>query len=335
VVLESAPPSWRPGLIPANTRIVAMANPSQFSRELMTTKSKHICVCVCTYKRPKFLKRLFSKLDTQETGGLFTYSIVVADNDVLRSGEPVVLDFSAASAIRVKYCVQPQQNIALTRNMAVENASGDFVAFIDDDEFPEKNWLLTLFKTCEEYNVDGVLGPVKCYFDEQPPKWIMKTNFYVRPINPTGSVVDWREARTGNVLVRKRVIPLGEQPFRSEFLSGEDQDFFRRMIEKGHTFIWSADAVAYEVVPPTRWKRTYMLRKALLWGATEQLQPTCGPVSIAKSVIAVPGYVVALPLALLLGHHRFMALLVKLCHHLGKLLAVVGINPIKEPYVTE
>jgi hypothetical protein len=38
---------------------------------------------------------------------------------------------------------------------------------------------------------------------------------------------------------------------------------------------------------------------------------------------------------LILGQHRFMRCLVKLCDHLGKLLALFGINPIKDPYVTE
>jgi len=92
--------------------------------------------------------------------------------------------------------------------------------------------------------------------------------------------------------------------------------------------------VAYEVVPPIRWKRTVMLRRALLRGASAALHPTVGVRNIAKSVIALLAYTVALPLALLLGHHRFMIVLVKLCDHLGKLLAVVGINPIREPYVT-
>jgi hypothetical protein len=56
---------------------------------------------------------------------------------------------------------------------------------------------------------------------------------------------------------------------------------------------------------------------------------------IAKSVIAVPAYTAALPVALVCGHHWFMTLLVKICDHMGKLLALVGINLIKEPYVTE
>jgi glycosyltransferase involved in cell wall biosynthesis len=301
----------------------------------MADKLPHISVCICTYKRPAFLKRLLEELRVQETDGLFTHSIVVVDNDCLRSAESVVSDFSAESNLPIKYDTQPQQGIALTRNKAVENATGDFLAFIDDDEFPVKNWLLTLFNICEEYKVDGVLGPVKRHFDEQPPKWILKSELFVRPVNPTGSIVNWKEARSGNVLVRRSVFEDGTPPFRPEFRSGEDLDFFRRMIEKGHAFVWSADAVAYEVVPPSRWKRTYLLRRALLRGATARLQPTCGPLSIAKSAIAVPAYAAALPLALVLGHHRFMTLLVKLCDHLGKLLAVLHINPIKEPYVTE
>ena len=300
----------------------------------MTNETKHISVCICTYKRPRFLKRLLEELDGQDTSGLFTYSIVVADNDHLQSGEAVVRDFAAASSIPIKYCVEPRQNIALTRNKAIENANGDFVAFIDDDEFPTRRWLLTLFKACNEFGVDGVLGPVKRHFDEEPPKWVVKGKFYERPTYPTGFVIDWRKGRTNNVLLKKRIFAASAQPFRPDFLTGEDQDFFRRMIEKRHAFVWCNEAVVYEVVPPVRWKRTFMLRRALLGGAVSVIEPTFGALAIAKSVIAVPAYTAALPFALVLGHHRFMILSVKLFEHLGKLLALMGIKPIRA-YVTD
>jgi glycosyltransferase involved in cell wall biosynthesis len=298
-------------------------------------QNPHISVCVCTYKRPQLLKRLLDELDPQETNGLFTYSIVVTDNDQLQSAESVVLEFAAGSTIPVKYCVERQQNIALARNMAIENTSGDFVAFIDDDEFPTKNWLLTLFEACNTHDVDGVLGPVKRHFDERPPRWIEKGKFYERPIHPTGTVLNRTEGRTGNVLLKRRVFAAGQLPFRPEFRCGSDQDFFRRMIDNGHVFIWCAEAVVYEVVPPIRWNRTFMLRRAFFRGALNPLHPTCGVREIAKSAIAVPAYVIALPFAFLLGQHRFMDLLVRLFHHLGKLLALVGISPMKEQYITE
>jgi len=300
----------------------------------MTNKTKHITVCVCTYKRPELLKQLLEKLGDQVTGGLFTYSILVCDNDAARSAERVVSTFVSGSPVSLQYCVEERQNIALARNKAVENATGHFIAFIDDDEFPVEDWLLILFQAINQYNVDGVLGPVKPYFDDKVPRWVVKGKFYDRPTYPTGLVIDWTKGRTGNVLLKKQIFAAGAQPFTPEFRTGEDQDFFRRMIEKGHVFVWCNEAVAYEVVPPIRWKRTVMLRKALLRGATCRLHPAFGAVEVAKSLIAVPAYTAALPFALFLGHRSFMTLLIKLFDHTGKLLAVLGINPIREPYVT-
>jgi len=301
----------------------------------MTKTPKHIDVCICTYRRPDLLSHLLEELGRQETGGLFTYSVVVADNDEHRSAEKVVTHFAAASSIPVSYCVEPRQNIALARNKAIENTSGDFVAFIDDDESPTRQWLLTLFKACDDFGADGVLGPVKPLFHGAPPQWLVKGKFYERPTYPTGFVIDWRKGRTGNVLLKSRVFTTGAQPFTPSFLTGEDQDFFRRMIARGHVFVWCNEAVAYETVPPVRWKRTFMLRRALLRGKISLLYPTFGVSDIAKSLIAVPAYIGALPFALAWGHHRFMTCLVKLFEHLGRLLALLGINPIREPYVTD
>jgi succinoglycan biosynthesis protein ExoM len=301
----------------------------------MNHTPQHISVCICTYKRPHLLRRLLEELSGQDTNGLFTFSIVVADNDHDRSAEGVVAKFAAVTTVSIKYCVEPEQNIALARNKAIANATGDFVALLDDDEFPIRSWLLTLFTTCNECNVDGVLGPVKPYYDRQTPTWVVKGKFYERPTYPTGAVVKWRNARTGNVLLKRKIFATCVEPFRREFRNGEDQDFFRRMIESGHVFIWCDEAVAYEVIPPIRWKRSVMLRRALLRGTSTALHPTVGAFATAKSIIAVAVYAVALPFAALAGHHRFMRLLVRLCDHLGKLLALLGINVIREPYVTE
>lgn len=301
----------------------------------MTYVLPHIAVCICTYKRPALLGRLLEKLASQDSGGLFTYSVVVVDNDRLQSASAVVSASAAVSDITISYCLEPRQNIALARNKAVENAAGDFIAFIDDDEFPTEGWLLTLFRACHQFDVDGVLGPVKPYFDEQPPNWVVAGKFYERVTYPTGFVIDRAKGRTGNVLLKKRLFENGVPPFRPEFLTGEDQDFFGRMIDQGHVFIWCNEAVAYEVVPAARWKRRFMLKRALLSGKVSVIEPAFGVRAVVKSIVAVTVYTTALPVALALGQSRFMTCVVKLSNHLGRLLALVGINPVREPYVTE
>jgi len=41
----------------------------------------HITVCICTFKRPELLGQILESVAKQETNGLFTYSVVISDND--------------------------------------------------------------------------------------------------------------------------------------------------------------------------------------------------------------------------------------------------------------
>jgi succinoglycan biosynthesis protein ExoM len=300
----------------------------------MSVALPHICVCVCTYKRPEFLSRLLCELARQDTAGAFTYSIVIVDNDQLRSAEPVVGAHTAGSAIPIRYHVEPRQNIALARNKAVLNAHGDFIAFIDDDEFPVSEWLLCLFSTLREYGADGVLGPVKPYFRDCAPGWVREGGFYERPLHPTGMRLVWSQCRTGNALIKSAVFTEEKQPFNPECLSGEDLDFFKRLLDKGRVFLWCNEATAYEDVPPARCKRFFLIRRALFKGFFS-LRHRRSTLPIATSLIAAPTYAVAAPFAFIFGQAQFMKCVFKSCYHAGRLLSLVGINPIKGAYVTD
>jgi glycosyltransferase involved in cell wall biosynthesis len=278
------------------------------------------------------LRRTLSELAKQDTKGRFTFSIVVADNDGGQSAQSVVEAFRAECSIEITYCVEPEQNIALARNKVLENAKGDYVAFIDDDEFPARDWLVTLLIACEEHRVDGVLGPVRPWFDQPPPKWVIGGKFCERPEHTTGTLLHWQQTRTGNVLLRRQILDGIQNPFRREFGNGgEDADFFRRMAQRGHRFIWCNEAVVYEVVPPERWKRSYMFRRALLRGQNERLFLT--PPSIAKSLLAVPLYAMILPFLPFLGQHLFMSYAIRLLDHAGKLLVALGLRPVGGKYL--
>lgn len=295
----------------------------------MVSVVPHLTVCICTFQRPALLTRLLTELRQQETGGAFTFSVVISDNDAAESGRPVAE--KSARELSVIYVVQPEKNFALNRNMALSKATGDFAVFIDDDEFPVKDWLRHLVSTCQRYDVAGVLGPVLPHFEPKPPAWVEKAGFYDRPSHATGFVMGWLECRTGNVLLRRRIIEGLSEPFRPEFRTGgEDQDFFRRMIEQGHKFVWCEEAVAYEVVPPGRWKRSVLIKRALLRGRNSFQHPDGRWRKTVKSFIAAPLYAVALPFLLLGGQHLFMRYTIKFFDHFGRILTLLGINPVHE-----
>src|ERR1700737_2703593 len=64
-------------------------------------QSKHISVCICTFKRPQLLRQLMERLESQQTENLFTYSVVVADNDPAQSAQVTVEAFGSSSRVKV------------------------------------------------------------------------------------------------------------------------------------------------------------------------------------------------------------------------------------------
>jgi succinoglycan biosynthesis protein ExoM len=292
----------------------------------------HVTVCICTFQRPGFLRRLLDGLLEQSTSDLFTFGIVVCDNDPEKSAETIVSEIIQKAAIAISYCDEPRKNIALARNKALSEARGEFVAFLDDDEFPAPDWLRHLYEACQRYQSAGVLGPVRPHFEENPPNWILRGGFCERPEYPTARVMKWQESRTGNLIFRRAILEGDEQPFLEEFPNGgEDKDFFMRMNQRGHRFIWCNEAIAYETVPPSRWTRSYMLKRALLRGRNILKHPTGRAAMLTKSLFAIPIYSVVLPFTLLFGQHCFMKYCVRFCDHFGRILALIGANTVKRP----
>lgn len=295
----------------------------------MSIHPPRISVCICTFKRPALLARLLEALSRQQTDGRFSFDIVVSDDDEAHSARPVVDAFAVRESTAVTYCSDPQQNIALARNNALRHANGEFIAFIDDDEFPEPEWLAHMLETCERYKVAGVLGPVRPHFDAPPPEWLVKGRFCERAEHPTGTVLRGDECRTGNLLFRRSLVSGDGEPFRRQFgTGGEDKDFFMRMTRQGHEFRWCNEAPVYEVVTPDRWTRSYYLRRALLRGRNNLRIPGQRLRLLGISLLAVPVYSVVMPVALVFGQHHFMKYCVRFCDHAGRLLGAVGLNPV-------
>lgn len=262
----------------------------------------------------------------------FSFEIVVVDNDSKRSAEDIVRSFQKNKDLHIIYDCEPEQNIALARNRAIKNGIGNLIAFIDDDEFPEPTWLLNLYRTLISSKADGVLGPVIPHFETKPPQWIIKSKILERPSFKTGTVLRAGHTRTGNVLLKRSIFELEKRAFDPKFgrTGGEDGDFFRRMIDKGHTFVWCNEAPVYETIPPERFKRSYFIKRAIMRGVSEVKLNRWSKIGVIKSIIGCSIYTLILPFLLIFGHHLFMKCLIKDFDHISKLLALCGIEMLKE-----
>ena len=177
-----------------------MSNETAIAKE--NPAMPHICVCLCTYRRRELLRRLLARLGKLKGDGeAFTLSCVVVDNDAQRSAADVVAAARAATNLEIVYDCEPERNFAAVRNRAVKISRGDFIAFIDDDEVPvnASGWW-NFWRPVAIYECSGVLGPVRPYFDDPSPRWLVKSKICDRPEHPTGMSLNWDQTRSGNRL---------------------------------------------------------------------------------------------------------------------------------------
>jgi succinoglycan biosynthesis protein ExoM len=293
-----------------------------------------VSVCICTFKRPELLERLLDGLEAQALDSTVAFDVVIVDNDATRSSEAVAAKFAARGRFRVVYDCEPERNISLTRNRAVRHATGDLIAFIDDDEVPRKEWLVRLLATMRQHDADGVLGPVLPDFPEGAPRWLNDGRMFDRKRHPTGTRIGPGDARTGNVLLKRALFPDGEPWFDPAFgrSGGEDSDFFSRKMHDGRTFIWCDEAEAYETVPPERWTASFHIKRLWRSGTIsgERIRRGRLPLTLlARNVAVLAACTLATPTVVVLPKHLRVRVVQKTAYCAGMVAAFLGVSLLK------
>lgn len=201
--------------------------------------------------------------------------VVVIDNDVNQSAKKVLLEMEAKFGSRLKFLNLANPNISLARNAAIATAAYSWLVMIDDDEVPVQDWLQRLVGIQKAVNADVVFAPVLPEYSESTPAWIRQGAYFDRRRLPTGTKIDHRDARSGNVLIRRSMLDAitsaqkgGVGPFDPAFgtTGGEDTMLFRRLDSMGAAMVWCDEALAYEFIPHERATAKWLLQRSFRTG---------------------------------------------------------------------
>jgi succinoglycan biosynthesis protein ExoM len=294
----------------------------------------NVSVCVATYRRAERLRALLADLVGQQ---VLPFEIVVVDNDHEASARPIVEERRRLGApCPIHYDVQPEKNIAITRNRTVAAARGDWLAFIDDDERAPPAWLAQLADAARCHAADGVLGPVVPILPAAAPAWIQRGSFYSWARMPTGVVVPLNRLRFGNVLLRARLLAADRAPFDPAYglTGGEDGDLLARLVGAGAHIVWCDEAIVTEPVEPARLSLRWLMRRALRGGqdfARHSRAGRYGRPTVASRVQFVGRAIAQLALATVLvpvtwpfGRHLAARWLLTAAANTGKLSVLAG-----------
>lgn len=293
-----------------------------------------LSVCIATYRRLDRLAALLEDLTQQE---LQPDQVVVVDNDAAGSARPVIEARRAQGCkFDLVYGIQPERNIALTRNYTVKLADGEWLAFVDDDERAPRAWLRQLMEAAERYAADGILAPVEPQVPETAPNWIRNGRFYDWPHLPSGTPTPSSYLRFGNVLLRGEPLRALPGPFDPAFglSTGEDGDLLMRFIEAGAKVVWCDEAIVWEPIEAKRLSLRWLLQRALSGGqhfgrlSLEGRYRRVNALDRCGMFVRWAGQLLlALTLAVLCwpaGRHRAVAWLIKAWANVGKLSAFLG-----------
>ncbi|HEX9159155.1 MAG TPA: glycosyltransferase, partial [Rhizomicrobium sp.] len=103
-----------------------------------------VTIAIPTFRRPKGLERLLAAIAMLETDA--NVRVLVAENDAERQEGMAVVKRLTATGYRwpIELLLVEPRGIAQARNALVERALAngfDYLAMLDDDEWPEALWL--------------------------------------------------------------------------------------------------------------------------------------------------------------------------------------------------
>jgi len=231
---------------------------------------RRVSVCVATCNRPAGLLSLLGALEVLELPAGVALQVVVVDNDSTESARVVCDEVAARHAYALRYVVEKRRGIPFARNTALALALGDsdFIAFIDDDEIPESDWLAELLRVQNGYRADVVTGPCLPRYVEPRPRWVSEGKFHERPRYPTGTLR--HVAFTHNALVRAAVFDGLDRYFDESMAlnGGDDEEFFTRVFAAGFQIVWADNAIVHESVPASRSTLRWLLQRGFRVGTS-------------------------------------------------------------------
>ncbi|MCH8084418.1 MAG: glycosyltransferase family 2 protein [Myxococcales bacterium] len=290
--------------------------------------SVDVSICIASYRRPAGLSRLLDSLERLKLPIGVQIETIVVDND--RDASAASITQSRSGSLKpIHYYVEPRRNIALARNRALSEASGEWILFIDDDEVADENWIAEYLKLVEREPCDGAFGPVLSRLEEVVTPWLDVETFYTRRRHATGDPLGAADLYTSNALVRRRIFD--ERSFDPSYglTGGEDSELFGHMLRAGARFLWCDGAQVAEFVPPERHRFGWLAQRAFRGGCvhTRIMRSNTSGYSLKcglRAVVLICGFAAFAPFAALSGRRRLARVILRMCTQAGHLWSLMG-----------
>ena len=145
--------------------------------------SGKVSVIIPVYNSEKYIEKCINSVLAQTYQN---YEIIVINDGSKDNSGKIMEQLQDKYPDKIKYIEQENMGVAKTRNKGIERATGDYIAFMDNDDYIENDYLQTLIENSDNGHYDIVLcgyqrpnenGKIikKLYVNENRWSWLLVT----------------------------------------------------------------------------------------------------------------------------------------------------------------
>lgn len=231
-------------------------------------------VVICTHNRSQDLRQTLQRLGALEHPRE-NFEILVVDNASCDE-TPLVVQEAARQQGNIRYINEDKLGLSHARNTGIDNSHGEFVAFLDDDAWPEPHWLGCLEEEFNDVRVACVGGKVEPVWREVSgwPDWLhdrLVGYFTVvdaparhkmhYPAYPAGTNMAFRKSIFSEVGGFSRNLGRAGE----SLLSGEEVDLCLRIDQADYQVLYTPTAIVHHHVHENRLTQEWV-RQRSKWG---------------------------------------------------------------------
>lgn len=192
---------------------------------------------------------------------------------LIHNGAKAEGNFAEASLnekLPLKMLHEPQSGVAYARNLGLENANGDIIAFTDADCYPGRNWLSEGVRQLQETDESAMLaGKITITTRNAAQPKIAEMFELLFAFDQEKYIEQFNFGVTANLFSHREVFhAVGN--FNTEMLSGTDMEWGRRVFAAGFKQVYSPEVC---VAHPARYRLNELLKKQRrVVGGVHQMQ---------------------------------------------------------------
>lgn len=195
-----------------------------------------VSVVVCSYNGARTLEECLNSLMRLNYP---EYEVILVNDGSTDDTHKIAQQFP-----QVRYIQQENRGLSYARNVGARAATGEIVAYTDDDCVADPDWLTYLTRAMIDQKVDAIGGP-----NITPPSdgWISRC-VASSPGNPSHVMLDDRHAEhvPGCNMAYRRDVLLGIGGFDTQYRqAGDDVDLCWRLLDEGREIGYAPSALVW------------------------------------------------------------------------------------------